>query len=514
MKFFQSISQSAFASPTLIKDEKGEGGRLEGAKSDLCTDYKKRIKIFHSTVKQLNFPDIPMTNKKTTRPIMILERVKVTSSACEHIPRLGIEKLERQKTDSVLPVISYKKTIHKSLKKLTTAQIITSSHRSPEKTSCYRYTSEKYFPNKDFYTFRNSIPISKVDNSANLEFSATNTEVYKSNPSILSYPLSPRVVKDIIEDEFHYTNVLKNSEFTSFFSLLECQFETYPNPFPYCGKILKTVPRRKFFVVKKNSTPSKYKDFPCNPVTIQDTSIYPQNKFIHQVPKISRIFFHPRNVLFPKNLLIINLPNNQKISESWESWTEIKTISKFFQIILIAHQDFELILQSCEILDIKISGLYLLPNLSQYSKELSKLQDYSQVFQDFKCKYLQKNVLIITYHLLVEDEDIEKFLLRSYGTSPKIAALRVPVPLLEYSDVPYTFLLQYPTQEVNFLGTLLSKLVQGYNSVFDYQKIFRNEPFLIVELNFFNFLQYHCPQQLQCNAGDLSIKVVIFKPNV
>ncbi len=119
MKFFQSVSQSAFASPALIKDEKGEGGRLEGAKSELCTDYKKRIRIFQSTVKQLNFPDIPITNRKQTRPIMILERVKVSSSAFEHIPRLGIEKLERQKTDSVLPVISYKKAIHKSQKKLT-----------------------------------------------------------------------------------------------------------------------------------------------------------------------------------------------------------------------------------------------------------------------------------------------------------------------------------------------------------------------------------------------------------
>ena len=191
MKFFQSVSQSAFASPALIKDEKAESSRLEGVKSDLCTDYKKRIKNFQSTVKQLNFPDIPVTNRKATRPVMILERVKVSSSACEHIPRLGTEKLDRQKTDSVLPVISYKKTIHKSQKKLTTAPLMVTSRKSPEKTSGCRYTSEKYFPSKDFYTYRNSVPSVKVDTSATLEFSPINSEVFRSNQCILSYPLSP-----------------------------------------------------------------------------------------------------------------------------------------------------------------------------------------------------------------------------------------------------------------------------------------------------------------------------------
>lgn len=509
----QSVSQSAFSSPNLVKSDKGEVNKFDSTRPDFGTDYRKGIKTFQSNIKQLNFPEIPSTSKKTPRPVMILERVKIVSGPCEENPRTGLENLERPKNGSVLPVISYKKTIHKSLKKLrTTPIIITSLNKSPDKVNSCRYTNDNFFQNKELYGLRNSVPLVKLDRWGNPEFTLLANGNCKSNPSILSYQLSPKSQREIIEDDFHYTNIFKNSEFTSFFHLLECQFETYPNPFPYCGKILKTIPKRRN--LNRKTYTSKTREFQLNQTTVQpDLFSLSTNEPILSVPKISRIFFHPRNVLSPKSLIIINLLNNQQISESWETWDNIKKASQIFQVIFIVHQDYEVLLQTCESLSIKIAGLYLLPNLTGYVRELSKMQDYSQIFQDFKCKNLQKNVLIVAYHLLHEVEEIEKSILTSIGTLRKIEALRIPSPFLDYPELPLTLLLPYNGQGYEYLQILLSLISEPFNLPTDFLNFFRHDMFFLFEINFSTWLQNHYFQLSRNNLRENNLKAVIFKPN-
>ena len=75
------------------------------------------------------------------------------------------------------------------------------------------------------------------------------------------------------------------------------------------------------------------------------------------------------------------------------------------------------------------------------NKEINKLQDYSQIYYDFHCKNLEKNVIILSSHQIISDDIVENELCATNILIPKIAAIGVPVATIEFPYIPITILL-------------------------------------------------------------------------
>ena len=484
MRSIQSAIQSQFSSPTQYKDDKPHKSPLDLVKSEISNDYKKRIRMLQSTIKNLNFPEIVNSSRRQNKPIMILERVKFVSSNCEN--PLKLELFDKAKSESVFPVISHKKAIHKSLKKYAISPLISAKlNSSPSKPSGCRYSSEFLIQNRESLGIRSSMPLSKKDLKSQELSPRTFTEsLYRKGSSVISSPLSPRTQKEITEDDFYYLNISKHPLFTSFFSLLECQFESVQNPFPYCGKIFKTNTKRKQTLKKAQANVGRVRDAFNQQaiVRVESNDLVKTMEVKALVPNISRIFLHPRNVRYPSYVVVINMGSDGRDSD--EFWEQVKNLTEMVQVVLVLVKDFETISKLIEINSVKLSGIYLVNDLNEFPKEASKIQDYSQIYSDFSISDIKSQVLIITNHLLEEIDYIEQFIIFKSGYSPKISATRVPIPTTEYPDTPITFLLPVNSDDLN-INLLLSHLNWSLaNKYFNFDEIFEGDKFFSFECSF------------------------------
>lgn len=483
MRSIQSASHSQFSSPTQCKDDKPHKTNVDSTKSEISNDYKKRIKMLQSTIKNLNFPEINNSSRRQNKPIMILERVKFVSGNCEN--PLKLELFDKAKSESVFPVISHKKTIHKSLKKFAISPLISAKlNSSPSKPNCCRYSSEFLMQSRESLGIRSSMPLNKKELKSQELSPRTFTEsLYRKGSSVISSPLSPRTQKEIIEDDFYYLNISKHPLFTSFFSLLECQFESVQNPFPYCGKIFKTNTKRKQNL-KRNQVNIGRREISNQQtvVRIENNDLVKTMEVKALVPNISRIFLHPRNVKYPNNVVVINLGIEGKDSD--EFWEQVKNLTEMVQVVLVLVKDFEIVSKFIEINSVKLSGIYLVNDLNEFPKEASKIQDYSQIYNDFSVTDIKSQVLIITNHLLEDIEYIEQFIISKSGYSPKISATRVPIPTTEYPETPITFLLPVISDEFN-IKLLLNHLNWSLaNKYLNFYEIFEGDKFFSFECSF------------------------------
>jgi hypothetical protein len=148
-------------------------------------------------------------------------------------------------------------------------------------------------------------------------------------------------------------------------------------------------------------------------------------------------------------------------------------------MVFVICSDFEDFCRSCDEFQVKISGIYLVSDLKEFSKEVAKLQDYSQIYSDFSITDLKTQVLIITNHLLENGDNMSQNLIHRSGFSPKLWATRVPIASSEYPDAPGTFLL--PSLQLKFPLSPLSCLLFHISSLFqktpDFSVLFHSEKF-------------------------------------
>jgi hypothetical protein len=146
----------------------------------------------------------------------------------------------------------------------------------------------------------------------------------------------------------------------------------------------------------------------------------------------------------------------------------------------------------CKNEDFHVSGIYLAGSCFDIKGKFDRCLDYSQIYLDFSCKSIYKNVLIVTCHLLADGENLENSLIMSQSLHPKILAERVPIPCIEYSSTPIIFLLPCYSKD-SYLSSLhqLFRTIKKKNfwhSGICFPEIFGSSVFCNESINFYSLI--------------------------
>ena len=280
-------------------------------------------------------------------------------------------------------------------------------------------------------------------------------------------------IKEVNEDPYYFLNILKYINFSSFYLLLEGVIDSNCNNFPYYSRVFKT--NLKIKSAQKNMidrAPKVYSECKC--LKKEETKVAIDSK-IKSLPNLSKIrkilpnlmcdFFTPQPVQYPKHLIILNFEGAigsyvRDLCIKPGILNIIKKYSAFFQIILVLQTNpykTSEILKLFEELGIQLSGVYFRRDLIT-SKELSKIQDYSEIYRNFEINDPEKEALVIAQHKYIDDcgSDYEKLVSMQVGISVKLNVDRAPVGCEEYPGCPCTILL--PNFHLKQNTQLLSKL--------------------------------------------------------
>lgn len=389
-----------------------------------------------------------------------------------HKPESTISRAYEQESndkilqDKILPFLNIRKNMQSSLKNFKSSQFLSSytnfiskksvnSRKSTDSITIIQITPRDLISLKrKLTTSRDKVEIPESLSIIPLAIARkTTTENFvKTSATLHSSSTSPKLVKCYLEDEFYFENMLKNPNFTSFQLILDFNPENSAYAFPYFGKPMKPISKRKSPIKKLNIIQTNFKQPPFTLVgyTHYDNhTVLPLTEVKKNIPCLSRIYYHPRNVALGKNLFIINVEETLGIYKSEivirpKISDLLKQLCSIYQVIMIIklndskNQDFLLWL---EIEEVKVAGIYSRENTLSFDKETSKLQDYSQIFIDFKCINPNEHAFIISCHSIADSEELEDSICYKGGILTRLYAFRVPIASKEIPTQPFLYLL-------------------------------------------------------------------------
>lgn len=320
----------------------------------------------------------------------------------------------------------------------------------------------------------------------------------------LSLSMSPANAASVSEDPFHFANMIKNSCFSPFHSILDGQNEYTSNPFPYCSRIAKQVNLKT--IIKKKKKLKPLPTYACRCAgKFRILSGKEEQKIIlpkvyelkRKVPFLSRVHFYPQRVQSFRNLIILNFEgtfghNKQGLIVKKGTWKILKVLSSFFQLILVISNRGLLRDKLTQVFDekgVKLAGIYISYCTNKVSREIEKVQNYSQIYEDFDCMNPSKNCAIISCHRLADfSENMNDFIYRKQGTGLKLNSEKVPVVCQEYPVSPFVILLPSfdISTDLNFLNEITEKIAlimqnfKSYKETFDFSEFFKNSDFKII----------------------------------
>lgn len=306
-----------------------------------------------------------------------------------------------------------------------------------------------------------------------------------SNLSIL--PLNPisSYRKNADLDLFYYKSILSHSNFSTFHSILDGLMDLRLNIFPYYKAVLQTSNKVKPIV--KNvvvRAPKAYHECSCkNQTILNGNSWYLRIRDLNKaVPWVQPVYVSSQASRYKKNLVLINYSGVfgkffSDLNAKPRTVSCVKKLSKSFKIILIHEnpaEHYENLINRFRDLEIPISGVYEVNFPHSSSRELSKMLDYSKIYQDFCVVSPEKQVLIITSHKIsdVHQANVHDFI-ATKKLSYKLNIERPPVHSEEYSLTPLTVLLPNyllsenpgPLNKIIRQVTVLRKIEAVYDSL-------------------------------------------------
>ncbi|OMJ65431.1 hypothetical protein SteCoe_38237 [Stentor coeruleus] len=376
------------------------------------------------------------------------------------------ESNDKKLEDKILPFLNIRKTMQSSLKNFKSSQFLSSYTNFMSKRSVNirkntdSITIIQVTP-RDLISLKHKLTSSRAEVEIPESLSIipisiarkTTTEHFvKPLATLHSCSTSPKLAKSYLEDEFYFENMLKNPNFTSFQLILDFNPENSAYAFPYFGKPTKVISKRKSPIKKLNMIQTNFKQplfTSAGYIHYDSHTVFPLSEVKKNIPSLSRVYYHPRNVTLGKNLLIINVEETLGIYKSEivirpKISDLLKQLCSIYQVIMIIqlndskNQDFLLWL---EIEEVKVAGIYSRENILSFDKEISKLQDYSQVFIDFKCINPNEHAFIISCHSIVESDELEDFICYKGGIITRLYAFRIPIASKEIPSQPFLYLL-------------------------------------------------------------------------
>ena len=305
----------------------------------------------------------------------------------------------------------------------------------------------------------------------------------RSGSPIFTRSTSICETKDGSDDPYYYLNILKYINFSSFYLILEGTIDPLSNSFPYYARIFKTNIKLKS-VQKKIIERSPKGDIECMCVKKEEmNSMY--DKKAKALPGISQLrkivpnlvcsSLTPQSVQYPKHVIILNFEGAlgsyaKDLCIKPGILRIIKKYSAFFQIILVLETNPKKtseILKLFEELEINLSGVYKRREVIT-GKELSKIQDYTEIYQSFHVTNPEREVLVIAQHKYIDENgsDYQKLISMHVGISTKLNVDRAPVGCEEYPNCPCTILMPnfHIKQNVHLLKKL-SRLAEFFKEM-------------------------------------------------
>ena len=372
------------------------------------------------------------------------------------------------------------------------------------------------------------------NNSGDLKIDRSPSIHMKLNSSLI-VDVSPVSIKDIPSDPFHCSIIIKSPAFSPFGSILDKRYEYSGSSFPYFSRmaepIFKLHKRNKgkanTTILSKVCNCKSNKIDKFNYLSLQRKSdtencLPTLSQFLNRIPSLTRFFYYPQKVACFRNLIILNFEaifvpiNKKKYNIEPETWSTLLKLSSYFQLILVVsstNKSRESIFQEFERQQIKIAGFYLWNSVISRNGEALKLQDYSQIYLDYECKYPEMSSIILTSHKIIDEvENLEDIISLDLGIRPKLNIERVPVSSLEYPETSCTVLL--PKIEIGhsniFLEAFTNNLIgslQNFKSlieIFNFITFFHDFKYCIIQSGIANqlLLEMLLPNLIQNEKKD------------
>ena len=312
-------------------------------------------------------------------------------------------------------------------------------------------------------------------------------------------------LKLVYDDPFHFENLLKHINFSSFNIILEGSVDSSCNSFPYYSRVIKKFIKIKpIYKIIKVNAPKGISECKCltnksiqkNNSVLKIPSILISRKF---APSLSCILKIPQSPKYPSHLIILNFEGALGSYAKAELYikpgilTSIKKLSSYFKVVLVTATNIvktSVILEYFVELKIGLSGVYTRNEVQNTNKELNKLQDYSLIYTDYNITNPEQEVLIIASHRYLDDieEMNEEIISIKAGTTIKLNVERSPISSKEYPNSPLTILL--PNFQMNKSPQILNKItnitsfldeLENTNDKLNFRKILENMKFSLIK---------------------------------
>ena len=319
--------------------------------------------------------------------------------------------------------------------------------------------------------------------------------------ALLQSPIRNR----LLEDDYHYSNMLINPKFTSFYDLLQVHLDIF-SYFPYCSRLnletqntkLALIPIKPFKPFHSKLEVIKHGPSLClKPKT--GNLLLEIDQIRQLIPYFSSVYLSKRRATCNNNLIIINfetIKQPQDLQLRPNISLVLQKLSPHFQLVLtitpaISISDIMKLFKSEEI---KVSGIYSLNtnHLSSRSKS-HRLADYSQIFLDFKCKLPSRQCFIVTNHCIWDTEEVttKDFIGHQIGNHIKLNAEHIAVRSKEFPDIPLHILAnnnKIPDDFKMFRKVskqLISCLAQDYKQkeYFEFYSLLIHQPCKLISSN-------------------------------
>ncbi|OMJ75530.1 hypothetical protein SteCoe_25309 [Stentor coeruleus] len=471
-------------------------------------DFQDRIPIL---------PDIIIPDRKPIHGRAVLMKTRTLPMIKVNEPESEIKSqiyhYEPQSSDKIFmplsnSVISMEKLIKTSVKKIKLQSLLPPEHK---KSSVEEVRIE--ITNCDDTTYNSPTIINTMPN--NYLFpqirSPSSMHLQNSSSRITLSPVASRsssVIdrKEQNEDPFFYANLLKNLNFSSFNCILEGLVEPHNNTFPYYVRVMKIIskvkPKEKKIIYKK---PKCYNQCNCNTINYSEQNEKyqnPQRKIVKvpnlddvkkYIPGLKCIKLDPQPVIYEDYIIVLNFEGvlGSHISEICikpGTLKNIKKLGEFFRIVLILQTTDEKMMAIMSIfqgLGINLSGVYLRKDVYK-NIQLSKLLDYSLIYEDFSIQDPERQVVIIASHRYMEDIESNPSVVISSksGLSYKLNIERSPLPCDIYKNPPVTILM--PNYQIKSTSDILKKLLiqMEFIGKFEYHKNLLNFRNMLISPNY------------------------------
>ena len=325
----------------------------------------------------------------------------------------------------------------------------------------------------------------------------------KKNPRAVL--LQSPIRSTLLEDDYHYSNMLINPNFTSFYDLLQVHLDIF-SYFPYCSRLCLDTPNPKLL-----PTPPKPLKSHCSKLEYPkpSPSLCPKPKTgnllleIDQIRKVIPYFYSvhtsKHRASCNNNLIILNfeaLKHPQFLQLRPSISKVLQKLSPHFQLILTITPAVCLsdITKLFKLEEIKLSAIYSLnANKLTSRSKTQRLADYSQIYVDFQCKLPSRQCFIVTNHCIWDTDEVsaKDFIGHQIGNSIKLNTEHIAVRSKEFPDTPLHVVVNNNSIPEDFkLFTTISKqiisrLAQDYKhkDFFDFHDILVDQPCKLISSN-------------------------------